>query len=270
MTATAMWAPIIAWCAIETLAESIDAEHPERVALDIFDQLRLRKPLGESFAALGFEGESAWRAAARIKVLLLAQKESAAQTEEPVSRKSAPASSISTESPAASDEQLGSRAQLASAAPNKEVREGKSAPPPRPTPAPSPIVAGLPRALWSDPDVRWLTGVHDAGESSYLVQEPFEELLWWLQMPSILHLASQASFGKSDTDSFCTCIGDSLAEVEKAGYKLQTLLGINAAAEIAEERIAVEGSPKTEEKNPSASDLPTSANLDEPQEQPTK
>ena len=76
MTATAMWAPIIAWCALETLAESIDAAKPEQIALDAFDRLRLRKPLAESFNALGFEGETGWRAAARIKVVLLAEAES--------------------------------------------------------------------------------------------------------------------------------------------------------------------------------------------------
>ena len=41
----------------------------------LFDRLRLRQPLAESFKALGFEGEAGWRAAARIKVVLLAQAE---------------------------------------------------------------------------------------------------------------------------------------------------------------------------------------------------
>ena len=71
LTATAMWGPMLAWCALELLAESIDAEKPERVALDLFDRLRLREPFAQAFAALGFEGEEGWRVAARIKVLLL-------------------------------------------------------------------------------------------------------------------------------------------------------------------------------------------------------
>ena len=70
-TATAMWGPILAWCALELLAESIDTEEPGRVALDLFDRLRLREPFAQSFMALGFEGEEAWRVAARIKVVLL-------------------------------------------------------------------------------------------------------------------------------------------------------------------------------------------------------
>ncbi len=70
-TATAMWGPILGWCALELLAESIDAEKPERVALDLFDRLRLREPFAHAFAALGFEGEEGWRVAARIKVVLL-------------------------------------------------------------------------------------------------------------------------------------------------------------------------------------------------------
>ena len=51
MTATAMWAPIIAWCALETLADSINAQKSEEIALDLFDRLRLRQPLAESFNA---------------------------------------------------------------------------------------------------------------------------------------------------------------------------------------------------------------------------
>jgi hypothetical protein len=35
LTATAMWGPVLGWCALELLAESIDAENPERVALDL-------------------------------------------------------------------------------------------------------------------------------------------------------------------------------------------------------------------------------------------
>ena len=71
LTATAMWGPVLGWCALELLAESIDVENPERVALDLFDRLRLREPFAQAFTALGFEGEEGWRVAARIKVVLL-------------------------------------------------------------------------------------------------------------------------------------------------------------------------------------------------------
>ena len=47
------------------------ADEPERIALDLFDRLRLREPFAHSFMALGFDGEEAWRVAARIKVVLL-------------------------------------------------------------------------------------------------------------------------------------------------------------------------------------------------------
>lgn len=235
MAATAMWAPVIAWCAIETLAESIDAEDPESIALELFEQLRLRKPLAESFAILGFEGESAWRASARIRVLLLAQKEQSKQKAQ-LAKKPELAIAMAKDEPLSkkttlSDEELGSRAALAS---TQEKVSGRKAEPSR-KPEAAPTVAGLPRALWSDPDVRWLTGVHEAGGYSYLVQEPFEELLWWLQMPAILQVASQTAASKSDTHPFCSCIQESMAEVEKAGYRLEALLG----SEVPEESEAV-------------------------------
>ena len=219
MTATAMWAPIIAWCALETLADSIDAENSETVALEMFDQLRLRKPLAEAFASLGFEGQSSWRAAARIKIVLMAQRETANQQPELIPQPTTPPSSVPLQSPGAPEEELGSRADFATkgnTARNDSVLS---------TPAPPSIVAGLPRALWSDPDVRWLTGVHDAGEYSYLVQEPFEELLWWLQMPALLRLAGKPSTNKSHVQAISTSIQESLAEAKSAAYKLQNLLG---------------------------------------------
>ena len=72
LTATEMWGPVLAWCVLQWLAESMNAlPQPERTALDLFDRLRLREPFGHAFTALGFQGEEAWRVAARIKVLLL-------------------------------------------------------------------------------------------------------------------------------------------------------------------------------------------------------
>ena len=69
-TATAMWGPVLGWCVLELLAESIECERSGALALDFFDQLRLREPFAQAFAALGFEGEEGWRVAARIKVVL--------------------------------------------------------------------------------------------------------------------------------------------------------------------------------------------------------
>jgi len=71
LMATEMWGPVLAWSILELLAESINAQNPERAALDLFDRLRLREPLAHAFEALGFPAEESWRVAARIKVALL-------------------------------------------------------------------------------------------------------------------------------------------------------------------------------------------------------
>ena len=204
MTATAMWAPIIAWSALETLAESMDAEHPEKIALDAFDQLRLRKALAEAFSGLGFEGEAGWRAAARIKVLLLAEAEPAPSASE---KKTAPKTETTPTELAASS------------------RESKSSPTTQSASGPRQMAGGLPRSLWSDPDVRWLTGAHEAGEFTYLVLEPYEELLWWTQLPSLLHIAGSTSPSKKDIEAIHANLRSALAEAERAGYRLQAMLG---------------------------------------------
>ncbi len=209
MTATAMWAPIIAWCALETLAESIDADQPDQVALDAFDRLRLRKPLAESFKHLGFEGEAGWRAAARIKVVLLAQTKT--DTSVPEQGTATAASTPESESKQSRVTPLTQQAET----------ETKSGPPP----TQNQNVTGLPRDLWSDPDVRWLTGVHDAGGDTYLVEEPYEELLWWLQMPALLRVAGQPSPNKADVQALSRKVQESLVAAKKAGYRLQSMLG---------------------------------------------
>jgi hypothetical protein len=91
-----------------------------------------------------------------------------------------------------------------------------------------PIVCGIPRDLWSDPDVRWLTGVHDAGESTYVVCEPYEELLWWLQMPELLSIAGQSSPSKSDVRALSAKVHQASAAADKPGYRLQMMLGLDA------------------------------------------
>jgi hypothetical protein len=209
LTATAMWAPIIAWCALETLAESIDPQKPEQIALEAFDRLRLRQPLGESFNALGFEGEAGWRAAARIKVVLLALSQ---ETKEAEIEKTAP-SSLSVEVGAEqSIEPKTARSEKSTAAPVVE----KSL---------EPMVCGIARELWSDPDVRWLTGVHDAGKSTYIVCEPYEELLWWLQMPGLLRIAGEPSPSKSEVKGLSAKVHEASAAADRAGYRLQSMLG---------------------------------------------
>ena len=218
MTATAMWGPIIAWCALETLAESINAAKPEQVALDAFDRLRLRQPLAESFNALGFEGETGWRAAARIKVVLMAEAE--AVREAPAPQVSSTPASQSTEAKLA-DAVKPTQARASTVEQNIQPAPAEKA---KAAAVPKPIIAGLPRALWTDPDVRWLTGVHDAGEHTWFVCEPFEELLWWLQMPALLSIASESAPSKAKVLALSEMVHTASAEADKAEYRLDVLL----------------------------------------------
>ncbi len=55
----------------------------------------------------------------------------------------------------------------------------------------APLIPVLSPAFWQDPDVRWLTGDHEAAGHSYFVKESYEELLWWLQLPALCKLAAQ-------------------------------------------------------------------------------
>jgi glycosidase len=220
-TATAMWGPVLAWCQLQLLADWIDEDRPEQAALDLFDRLRLREPLARAFAGLGFEGEEAWRVAARIKVLLLARagvgKESAAS-----GRQSDGDGKQTETAPVARNKSA------APAAKNKpeETRLIHAAPPA------SDEKLALAPALWLDPDVRWLCGVHEADGHTYLIRESYEELLWWLLMPSLLRIAGESEPSRSAVEELSEEVAVALASAEAAGYRIDVMLGTEKTAAV--------------------------------------
>ena len=217
-TATAMWGPVLGWCVLGLLAESIDAENPDHVALDLFDRLRLREPFAQAFSALGFEGEEGWRVAARIKVVLLTGG-GAGRLEE--------SASAGGKSPAVADapvdgyEATAAEAELATPASDPTPASGEPA-------AVADERVALSPDLWLDPDVRWLTGVHEAEGHAYLVRESYEELLWWLLMPSLLRLAGETAPSRAAVEQMSKTIEEALATAEAAGYRIDALLGTSA------------------------------------------
>jgi glycosidase len=190
-TATAMWGPILGWGALELLAESVDAENPKRAALDLFDRLRLREPFAHAFTALGFEGEEGWRVAARIKVVLLTG--AGVGTEQPAPKVAAPAETAVSVVAGSSEQEKQS--------------------------------VGLASGLWLDPDVRWLTGVHEAEGREYVVRERYEELLWWTQMPPLLRLAGEPTLKRQAVEELSTAVEGALAAAKDAGYRVDVLRG---------------------------------------------
>ena len=203
LIATAIWGPVLSWCVLGLLAESIDAEKPERAALDLFDRLRLREPLAHSFSALGLKGDESWRATARIKVALLVE-----------------AGGCAPEAPSAPHERavtvpidgVAASATATSAAPAKAPRERK-----RTTPA-------LSLTLWHDADVRWLIGVHEANGHTYFVKESYDELIWWLQLPALIELAGEAVPDRNAIAELSKTIREALEAAASAGYSLDSFL----------------------------------------------
>jgi glycosidase len=232
IVSTALWGPVLGWCVLQLLAESIDAKNPEQVALDLFDRLRLRAPFAQAFAALGFEGEESWRAAARIKVLLLAGagvgKAAEVTPEEPVDA-TAPTEAAVEKPPVAEEKKTSASAQ------KKTVAE-ESAGDER---------VALSAALWLDPDLRWLTGVHEAEGHAYLVRELYEETLWWLLVPDLLRLAGEPKPSRKEASEMSLTVAEVLESAEEAHYRIDVLLGPSFVAEDKGEPAPVDESVST-------------------------
>jgi hypothetical protein len=217
-TATAMWGPVFGWCVLELLAESMGAEDPPRVALDLFDRLRLREPFAQAFAALGFEGEEGWRAAARIKVLLLSRAGAGKALKAPGKAKAAATAQIFSavvRAPATGKGIATRKSTTGEPAAGKQGVAGDDR-------------GALSPELWLDPDVRWLCGVHKAEGHAYVVREPYEELLWWLLLPSLLRLAGEKTFNRKAVEEMSKTIDEALTTAEAAGYRVDALLGASA------------------------------------------
>lgn len=234
VASTAVWGPVLAWCVLELLAESFNPEHPAKAGVDLFDRLRLREPFARSFEALGFEGEEAWRTAARIKVGLLTEQEGAKSAEE----QSVQAVGAVPEEPAA----RGADADAAKPATEAE------APAKCQTKQPPCLIA---RELWQDPDLRWLAGVHHAEEKLYLVREKYEELLWWVVLPRILRLTENAEANQAGFVELDEAVGLALATAKSQGYRVEPLLGIALSPEpAAAMEVAAEVKPAAKDEEP--------------------
>jgi hypothetical protein len=114
----------------------IEALPPSQDPGAVVDRLYLRSALADVFRPLGIEGDAAYRAAARVRILLA----------QPKAEKSAS--------------------------------------------APHAIV-------WEDPDIVWLTGLHEAQGHRYFNKEAHEQLAWWMLLPELIVAAGEGSAGKS-------------------------------------------------------------------------
>jgi len=232
----AVWGPVLGWCVLDLLGEAIDAAAPGAAALDAFDRLRLREPFAHAFAALGFEGDDAWRVASRIKVLLLStngevesvnvQTAAAPVVEEPVAALpaeqtvDATATKVPTVAAETSVDETEDAATKASAATDKQVPEFADAA----EAEPEQVRVVLAPVLWLDPDVQWLTGVHEAEGHVYFVREGYEELLWWLQTPALLEQAVAEQPDREALAALSATVQGAIATAEQAGFRLDVLL----------------------------------------------
>ena len=68
----AIWGPVLAYCVLHGMAETVGGKDAASTALALFDRLRLREPLARAFS-FGEINEDGWRAAARVRLVFLNQ-----------------------------------------------------------------------------------------------------------------------------------------------------------------------------------------------------
>jgi hypothetical protein len=82
---------------------------------------------------------------------------------------------------------------------------------------------------WSDPDIAWLTGLHEAKGVRYFNKEAHEQMLWWLALPKLAELAEKDPAGKTTATrqaltELVEANESAIQDAEDAGYRLDVLL----------------------------------------------
>jgi len=68
----AVWGPVLAYCVLHGMAETVGGKDAASTVLALFERLRLREPLARAFS-FGELNDDGWRAAARVRLVFLNQ-----------------------------------------------------------------------------------------------------------------------------------------------------------------------------------------------------
>jgi hypothetical protein len=75
-------------------------------------------------------------------------------------------------------------------------------------------------SFWHDPDVRWLAGVNTHSGVTYFNREQFEELLAWLQLPTLIKIAQQKTGQAKAIADLEAAFAAACEVAHAAGYRL--------------------------------------------------
>jgi hypothetical protein len=82
------------------------------------------------------------------------------------------------------------------------------------------------KEFWSDADVRWLAGVNESNGKTWFNRELFEELLTWVQLPTLMEIAQQPAGESKAIADLEEAISRASHAATQSGYNLDTYLKV--------------------------------------------
>ena len=92
-----------------------------------------------------------------------------------------------------------------------------------------------------DPDIAWAIGVHEHEETSYIVKEHFERLLWFTSLPALLSHALDDVTGPEEIVKLQQHLERHITDVAAAGYKADILEDLATATESPKSKTSADG-----------------------------
>jgi hypothetical protein len=74
---------------------------------------------------------------------------------------------------------------------------------------------------WSDADVRWLTGLHEAVSGWYFNKESHQQMVWWATLPELVKVQTDSIVEKQRLNKLAKAIDAELLEAERVHYCLR-------------------------------------------------
>ncbi|MBI5838418.1 MAG: alpha-amylase [Candidatus Eisenbacteria bacterium] len=93
---------------------------------------------------------------------------------------------------------------------------------------PRPAPTGSPFGWLRDPNAAWAVGVHEHEGEQYLVQEPFERLLWWMALRALLDVAAAGAPDAAAVRDIERQVEERRSAAEAGGYRVDVLLEASA------------------------------------------
>jgi hypothetical protein len=106
----------------------------------------------------------------------------------------------------------------------------------------------FPAAMWRDPEMQWLVGWNEWEGHTYIAKEPYEELLWWMQLPRIYRMTGSKAASRQAAAKLQTAMQKACREMSERRYRVDEIFSVAPEAGTQSEIPAIKAGSGSKER----------------------